>query len=48
MKKTFTLLLVLTFLVGGLTNAQNQSSLSTNSNPNTKGTKAITEATITS
>jgi len=56
MKKTFTLFLALTFLLGGLAYAQNYSGLAPKTNrlcaekttPPTKGGKAITEATITS
>ncbi len=56
MKKTFTLFLALTFLLGGLAYAQNYNGLAPKTNrlsaektiPPTKGAKSITEATITS
>ena len=56
MKKTFTLFLALTFLLGGLAYAQNYNGLAPKTNrlsaekttSPTKGAKAITEATITS
>ncbi|HOS57581.1 MAG TPA: hypothetical protein PLB66_03000, partial [Bacteroidales bacterium] len=55
MKKTFTLFLALTFLLGGLAYAQNYNGLAPKTNrlsaektiPPTKGAKSITEATVT-